>query len=127
MEQHLRAKAKMYNQHQNALIELTSLSQRYGTTWLTAFYVKTRERFQHYLTLHTATAEGSNSMRMYMLKLMVERMEKQPYDINQQHDIMEIFHNLNNFPLLQILWSPPEQQQWKAELQHLAQYLQPKH
>ena len=93
---------------------------------MTLFYVKTRERFQYHLNLHTAVTEGSKSMRMYMQKLMVDRMEKQLYDINQQHDIMEIFDILNNFPTLQILLSQPEQQHWKAELQPPSQYMQPK-
>ena len=34
MKQHLNDKAKRFRQHQNALIELTSLAQRHGTTWL---------------------------------------------------------------------------------------------
>jgi hypothetical protein len=61
-----------------------------------------------------------------MLKIMVDRMEKQPHNINQQHDIMDMFSNLDNFPLLQILWSTIEQRKWKAELHHLSKYLQPK-
>jgi hypothetical protein len=93
---------------------------------MTLFYIKTKERLQHHLNLQATAAEGSSSMHMYMLKLMVDRMEKQPYNINLQHDIMEIFDNLNNFPLLQIMWTQQQQQQWKAELQHLSQHLQPK-
>ena len=93
---------------------------------MTLFYRKTRERLQHHLNIDRVAAEGNKSKHVHMFQLMVDKMDKQPYNINQKHDIMELFNNLDNFPLLQILWSQLEQQQWKAELQHLSKYLQPK-
>lgn len=93
---------------------------------MTLLYSKARERLQHHLNMDRVAAEGGKSKHTHMLQLMVDRLDKQPHNINQQHDIMELFDNLNNFPLLQILWSQLEQQQWKAEMQHLSKYLQPK-
>jgi hypothetical protein len=91
---------------------------------MTLFYTKTKERLHFYQNLQPATTKENT--HTHMLKIMVDRMEKQPHNINQQHDIMDMFSNLDNFPLLQILWSTIEQRKWKAELHHLSKYLQPK-